>query len=416
MEATPAAVTPPLLQAWNAVGTGGALLVEGAELVRVDLPFVAPVGTAVGTHRSRPLVLVHLRCRRPDGGEAVDGWGECAALGDTTYDAEDVDGVWSTLERVLLPGLAAGARSIGGLLPPVGSLESLAGLAPGHPLAYAALETAVADAHLRAAGTSFAGLLGVAGSEVAPGAVLGTADSPAELLDAVARCADAGFVRVKVKIVPGSELATVSALAGWADSAPGNVPRFQVDANGAYGSEDLDRLVALDPYGLLCIEQPFARHDLASHRELAARIRTPVCLDESLDGPAAVRAAVVSGTCSVVCVKPARLGGIGAALDVVAWCSAGGIPWWVGGMFESGLGRRVTTALGALAGPVLPGDLAPPESYLAADLVGPERSHVVPGSGHLVVAVSGDPGMAPVPDAAALATHRVHRLELGLDS
>jgi len=229
-------------------------------------------------------------------------------------------------------------------------------------------------------------------------------------MGAVGERAAEGYVRVKVKIVPGTELATVSALAEWAATATGNVPRFQVDANGAYGADDLDRLAALDGFGLLCIEQPFARDDLDSHRALSARIATPVCLDESLDSPAAVEEAVSTGACSVVCVKPARLGGMGSALDVIAWCTSGGVPWWVGGMFESGLGRRVTTALGALPGSSLAGDLAPPDAYLAADLVGAEERRVEPGTGRLVVAVSDVPGTSPAPEEAVLDAHGVRRV------
>lgn len=411
-EATSGDEGPALRRAWDALGTGAALVLESAELVRVDLPFVAAVTTALAVHEHRPLVLVHLRCRTTRHGTAVDGWGECAALGDTRYDAEDVDGAWTTLEGDLLPGLGAVARSLGGLLPSLGSLPPLAGLVPGRPLAFAALEAAVADAHLRAAGVPFARLLGVSGAEVAPGAVVGSATSTGELVDAVASRAAEGYVRVKVKIEPGTELAAVSALAGWAATAPGNVPRLQVDANGAYGPDDLDRLASLDGFGLLCIEQPFARDDLASHRALAARTTTPVCLDETLDGPDAVRRAVSTGACSVVCVKPGRLGGIANALDVLAWCSAQRVPWWIGGMFESGLGRRVTTALSALPGPSLPGDLAPPEAYLAADLVGPEARRVEPGTGRLLVAVSDAPGLSPVPRPSALDALAVGRTEV----
>lgn len=399
----------PLRHAWDALGTGAVLLLDGAELVRVDLPMRVPVGTAVGIHRSRPLLLVHLRCRVPATGAVVDGWGECAALADTTYDAEDVDNAWDTLGGILLPGLGSGTRSLGGLLHSLGALQRLAGLAPDRPLAFAALEAAVADAHLRAAGSSFAGLLGVSGGEVAPGAVVGTAPSPDELVAAVAAVAAEGYVRVKVKIGPGADVAMVAALADWVASASAdragpstNVPRIQVDANGAYGPDDIDLVAALDPYGLLCIEQPFARDDLASHRALAERITTPVCLDESLNGTVSVIGAVDSGACSVVCVKPARLGGIGNALDVVEWCGAAGVPWWIGGMFESGVGRRVTTALAALPGRSLPGDLAPPSSYLAVDLATPGPSRVDPSSNTLLVSVHDGPGLAPAPDGTVL--------------
>ncbi len=396
---------------WDSVGTGAGMVLDGVGLVRVDLPFLAPVGTSVGTHRRRPLVLVHLRCRSTGTGTVVDGWGECAALGDTAYDVEDAAGAWSTLERVLIPGLMATARPLGGRVPTAGAMQRLAALAPGRPLAFAALEAAVADAHLRAAGVSLAGLLGVVGCEVEPGAAVGAAATPAALVAAVAGRAAEGYARVKVKIVPGTELAAVSALVEWAATATGNVPRLQVDANGAYGPDDIGRLAELDRFGLLCIEQPFAADDLPSHRALAARTVTPVCLDESLDGPEAVHHAVSTGACSVVCVKPSRLGGIGRAIDVLGWCTAAGVPWWIGGMFESGLGRRVNTVLAALGGTSLPGDLAPPEAYLAADLVEPERTRVDPSTGHLVVAVSDVPGLSPAPDPGALDEHAVRWAE-----
>ena len=397
--------------AWDALGDGTALRYEGAELWWVELALAAPVGTAVGTHRSRPLVLVRLRCRTASG-DPVDGWGECAALADPTFDHEDVADAWATLEERLLPALASRASATGGTLPPVGGVVALADTAPGRPLAYAALEMAVGDAHLRSAGRSFASLLGVAGSRVRPGAVVGTAGSTRELVDRVAERAAEGYVRVKVKIEPRTGLGTVSALAGWAARTDGPVPGLQVDANGAYGSDDLADLVALDRFGLLCIEQPFARDDLDAHRRLAARIRTPVCLDESLDGPARVVEAVTTGACSVVCVKPSRLGGIGAALDVVGWCVARRVPWWIGGMFESGYGRGVTTALAALPGPSLPGDLAPASTYLTADLVAPVLPTVLSGPPCREVAVPDAPGMGPAPEASALAAHGRRRSEV----
>jgi O-succinylbenzoate synthase len=170
--------------------------------------------------------------------------------------------------------------------------------------------------------------------------------------------------------------------------------------------------VALDGFGLLCIEQPFARDDLDSHRALAARMATPVCLDDSLDSPEAVEEAVSTGACSVVCVKPARLGGVASALDVVDRCLSTGVPWWVGGMFESGIGRRVTTVLGALPGASLPGDLAPPGTYLSTDLVGSQACRVEPGTGRLLVAVSDVPGSSPGPEERVLAAHQVRRADV----
>ena len=81
--------------AWAALGIGAAVTLDSAELWWVDLPFRHPITTSVGTHSHRPLVLVRLVCRRD--GRTVDGWGECAALGDTTYHSEDVASAFDVL-------------------------------------------------------------------------------------------------------------------------------------------------------------------------------------------------------------------------------------------------------------------------------------------------------------------------------
>jgi putative glutathione S-transferase len=50
----------------------------GVELVRLDVPFRQPIGTAVGVHRVRSLLFVRVVA------EEAEGWGECAALSERT--------------------------------------------------------------------------------------------------------------------------------------------------------------------------------------------------------------------------------------------------------------------------------------------------------------------------------------------
>ena len=376
-----------------------------AEVWMVELPFRSPVATSVGIHRKRPLALVRLVGRGADG-DVIEGWGECAALGDPTYDAEDVAGTFTFLESRVLPNLVT-AVSVDGTIPPVASLKRLI-LWADRPLAFAALEMAVADAHLRCAGRSFADLLGVTHQRVAPGAVLGLPRSVGELGADLVRLHGAGYARVKVKIAPGTESIIDRAVR----PLVGSGLIVQLDANGAYGPDAAERLGVLDDLGLACIEQPLGRDDLEGHRQLAASLVTPICLDESLDSPATVVEAVDGGACSVVCVKPARLGGIGAALEVIAWCDANAVPWWIGGMFESGYARGVNRALSALPGRSLPGDLAPPQAYLGADLVEPVPGTIDAISGRLFVPVPSGPGMGPSPDPDLIEPLVVHRVVL----
>lgn len=385
---------------------GSPVHVIEAEVTLVELEFRHPVGTAIGSHRRRPVVMVQLIAEGSTGRGV--GWGECAALADTTFDREDAASAFNALTQDLLPRLAEGALPGGVVLP--GPSDLAQRVQPdGMPLAFAALEMAVADVHLRSSGTSFGELLGVTdgathgASDASPpsvlvGAVVGVTGSVETLLAQVDQQVEAGFARVKLKIGPGWDIVPVAAVRR---RHPDLI--LQVDANGSYSRADTAHLVELDRLDLACIEQPLPRHDLDGHVALARAMRTPVCLDESLDSPAAVRTAIAMGACEVVCLKPARLGGLTAALEVHRDCTEAGVPLWLGGMFESGYARAVNTALAALPGFDLPGDLAPSATYLAEDLVPPPYRDRHGPDGHLRVALDLTPGLGPDPDQAIVA-------------
>ncbi len=383
-----------LSERWAAIGAEGAIGLLAVQLWMVELPFRRPVVTAKGTHQRRPLVLVRVIGHHRK--VAVEGWGECAALADTTYDTEDVNRSFGLLEHALVPGLVDLAPRAGMRLPRPSELSSIRPAAPDAPLAYAALEMAVADAHLRVEGRSLAEAIGVAGASVPIGAVLGRPDSVESLVAEVALVAAAGYSRVKVKVGPGWDVEPLAAIrSSFPDLA------VQADANGSYRRSDADHLAELDRFGLLCLEQPLDRDDLEGHADLAMRLTTPICLDESLDSPRATGRALTLGACSVVCVKPARLGGLGAALQVIESCTEAGVPLWIGGMFESGYARGANATLAALPGFAWPGDLSPAGSYLAADLVADPVLGRDQG-GPLQVAVPAGTGMGVPPTPAVL--------------
>jgi O-succinylbenzoate synthase len=196
---------------------------------------------------------------------------------------------------------------------------------------------------------------------------VGIMDSVPQLLDAVAGYLDDGYVRIKLKIEPGWDVAPVRAVR----ERFGDDMLLQVDANAAYTLTDAPHLARLDEFGLLLIEQPLPEDQILAHARLAEHLRTPICLDESIVSAQAAADAIALRACGIVNIKPGRVGGYLEARRVHDVCRAHGVPVWCGGMLESGIGRAANVALAALPNFTLPGDTSASERYFARDLTEP---------------------------------------------
>jgi len=322
------------------------------ELRRIRLPLVAPFRTSFGVQRERDVLLVKITT------DQAEGWGECVAGDEPLYSSEYTDAAHQVIRDHLLPRLAEVADLQGARVGP-----ALAAV-KGHAMAKAAVELAVLDAELRAHGMPLAGYLGAVRDKVPAGVSVGITDSVPELLDVVDGYLADGYARIKLKIEPGWDVEPVRAVR----ERFGDV-LLQVDANTAYTLADAPRLARLDPFDLLLIEQPFAEDDVRGHAELARRVRTPICLDESVTSARAAADAIAIGACAVVNVKAGRVGGFLEARRVHDVCAASGVPVWCGGMLETGLGRAANLALAGLPNFTLPGDTSASGRYWRRDLI-----------------------------------------------
>ena len=134
-------------------------------------------------------------------------------------------------------------------------------------MAKAALELAVLDAELRAAGVSLAARLGGTRDRVACGVSVGRFPV-AELVEQVAGYVADGYRRVKLKILPGHDVEPVGAVrAQFPDLA------LWADANGSYSPDDVDALRALAEFDLGLLEQPLPEDDLLGLRRRRPRDR-----------------------------------------------------------------------------------------------------------------------------------------------
>ncbi|GAA3338560.1 o-succinylbenzoate synthase [Amorphoplanes nipponensis] len=364
----------------------------GVELRRISMPLVTPFRTSFGTETTRDVLLVRVVTG------AAEGWGECVAMGDPRYSSEYTEAAADVLRRYLVPALAGTPRLDAYAVGPA--------LAPfqGHRMAKAALETAVLDAELRAAGRPLARELGAVRDRVPCGVSVGIMGSIGELLDAVGGYLDAGYLRIKLKIEPGWDVAPVRAVR----ERFGDEVLLQVDANAAYTVADARHLARLDPYGLLLIEQPLPEDDVLGHARLARLITTPVCLDESITSARAAAAAITLGAAAIVNVKPGRVGGYLEARRIHDVCAAHGVPVWCGGMLETGLGRAANVALAALPNFTLPGDTSASGRYFRTDVTEP----FVLQDGHLPVPSGPGIGVEPRPDVLRAVTTATEWLPL----
>ncbi|MFK8023739.1 MAG: o-succinylbenzoate synthase [Ilumatobacter sp.] len=332
----------------------------GVELRRIAMPLVSPFRTSFGVERDRDILLV--RVALDIAGTRVEGWGECVALGEPTYSPEYVAGAQHVLVEQFLPHLLGHVADA-----PIDAAAATAMLARfhGHPMAKGAVEMAVLDAQLRAAGRSFAQYLGATATRIPSGVSVGIHDEISDLLDTVQGYVDEGYVRIKLKIEPGADIDHVAAVRDLIGPDMG----LQVDANTAYQRTDGAHLARLDEFDMLLIEQPLPEADIIGHARLADEVRTPICLDESLVSAAGTADAIDLGACEIANIKPGRVGGYLEAVRIHDLCLARGVPVWCGGMVETGIGRAANAGLAALPGFTLPGDVSASNRFYARDIV-----------------------------------------------
>jgi O-succinylbenzoate synthase len=329
--------------------------IERVELREIALRLRERFEISSGGRQDRRVLLVRMEA------EGHVGWGECVAAEDPGYSYETTDTAWSVLMDFLVPGVLGreldDARE---LLAPVSWVR-------GHRMAKAGLEMAGWDLEARRQGVSLAALLGGSGGEVAVGVSVGIQPSDADLVEKVRGYVDEGYARIKVKIKPGRDVRTLTAVREAFPHLP-----MMADANSAYSLGDVDRLRALDELDLMMIEQPLSHDDLLDHSRLQREIETPICLDESIRSVRDAELALELGAGRIINIKPGRVGGFAQARAIHDLCRGREIPVWCGGMLESGVGRAHNLALASLPGFTLPGDISASRRYWERDIVEPE--------------------------------------------
>lgn len=279
---------------------------------------------------------------------------------------------------------------------PEAALESLPAGGPGVMALRCALDTALLDLEGQARGLPVAALLAEAYRDsVAVNAVIG-GGQPDEVTAYGREAVATGYRVLKLKVGVGSIEDDVARVRALREACPDAAIRL--DANGAWDETRAhDALSALAPFGVELIEQPVRVDDLAGLARVRGDEVLRVAADEMLNSLDDAVRAIEARAAHLLVLKPMRLGGARASLEIARRAAEAGIGCFATTTFDSSIGTALALHL-AVALPLAPvaHGLSTVE-HLAGDVV---ATPVVPVAGTL--AVTSAPGLGVEVDEAAL--------------
>ncbi len=334
------------------------LTVDRIAMREIHLSLKEPFRISSGMVSERRILLLEMH-----DADGASTWAECVAGEHPNYSPETIDTCWYAIKQWVAPRVL-GARFDG----PESVHTALERDFRGHNMAKAAVEMGCWALASIADGVSLSERVGGTRTKIPTGISLGIQKTPQALVERAKAAYAQGYRKIKLKIAPGSDVQFVRAVR----DALGPEVHLMADANSAYRLEDADHLAQLDEFNLIMIEQPLGQDDIVRHAQLQRRLKTRICLDESITSVDRAEDMIALGSGRIVNIKPGRVGGFTVSKGIHDVCERHGVPVWCGGMLESGVGRSYNVALASLPNFSLPGDLSPSSRYWERDVVIPE--------------------------------------------
>ncbi|MFJ7755483.1 o-succinylbenzoate synthase [Peribacillus muralis] len=318
-------------------------------------PLKQPFKTHLGTVNDREVIIIEAQDE-----DGLIGYGEAVPFSSPWYTEETIKTCLHMLEDFLIPlTLASKPRH------PV-ELQSLWSGIRRNAMAKSALEQAILDLYAKQKEIYLGRLFGGERSEVAAGVVIASNDAE-DAIRQIEGFSRSGYQRYKIKIDPRHDIELLAEIRGVYPDIP-----LMADANSAYTLDDIPHLQKLDEYKLMMIEQPLGHDDIVEHARLQKRLQTPICLDESINSYHDADSALSLGSCGVINIKMAKVGGWTEAVKIHDLCVEKDVPVWCGGMIEFGISRAHNIALATLKGFTVPGDISSSSRYWEEDIIEPE--------------------------------------------
>jgi L-alanine-DL-glutamate epimerase-like enolase superfamily enzyme len=221
-----------------------------------------------------------------------------------------------------------------GVLPPWGRVARFSAATPASNVATALVEMALLDRELRVASMTI--------DELWPTRFITPTQVTVSLLDDGDWSVDESVARIRVKSAPGPI----------DDRTLDRLSRLRVPILVDYNCSATTDEDVLDQVQLICdvatisaVEQPFNAGNVIDHARLASRLDVPISIDEGVRSLRDLTQIVNYHAATMICVKPARVGGLSNARALFTKASELGLRAYLGGFFESPYARRVHRAL-----------------------------------------------------------------------
>jgi o-succinylbenzoate synthase len=306
------------------------------EAFPVSLPLKKPFTIALGTMTHSPHAVVRITTD-----EGVVGYGE-ASTWHVVYGYDQHELVWA-IEQYLGPAVMG---------MDVSDIEAILArmdmVLPKNLMAKAGVEIACQDARTKALGASLSQVIG------------GPLRYPIEAIEAIdivpleeasrmaARYVENGFRYIKIKI--GLDWKEDVERVRVVRETVGPEIQIRVDGNQGYDrASAMKACQVMEQFELQWIEQPLPDWDLEGLALLAEALWTPIAVDESIYGIHDVYKVVKAKAADVINIKVPKCGGISPSLKIAHAAISMGVPCFLGGCIETGVGAAAALQFGACA-------------------------------------------------------------------
>ncbi len=237
-----------------------------------------------------------------------------------------------------------------------------------YPMALAGLENALIDLYSKRTRKSIMELAfnEKTNEQIYAGIVLGDLES-SKIIKEIEVYKKEGYTRFKIKIKPEDGFKKLKAIREIYSDI-----KLLADANKSYSIEQINELKKFDELNLLCIEEPLDSESLLDYQKLQKELKTPICLDESIQTVKDLNAAIKLKAFKALNIKIGRVGGLYYAKQMIELCRENNIKYWIGSMVESGISKVLHVHLASLQDTYIPGDLSSSKRYFERDVIKPE--------------------------------------------